>query len=268
MSDNIKLIKCPNCGANYPENERVCPFCGAENKVLTESEFQSQVDNKENEIAMELSRPQRFVEAIKKYIVFIIIAIVIIIAVAFAVFSFKKENQGPTYEVSEEFIDELQKAVDAKDYDKVSKIVYNNNLYSGRYEAYWWLADVYGEYEEVLKYEDDANHDASPEQVFMSEENRVYSVSIDLRVSMEYCLRVIWKANDYLDKNTSYGTEESIAEIRDNVYSKLAGWGVDDDTVQTMLADYIENGSSTEDDNSLISKCGEKAADVFMAEVK
>lgn len=268
MSENVKMIKCHNCGANYPITEKICPYCSAENKALAESEFQSQIASKYAQIEKERTKPQRFVDAIKKYIVFIIIAIVVLVSAAFAVYSFKKEKPAQTYEVSEEYIDELEAAVAAKDYKKVSTIVFDNNLYNGHYEAYYRLADVYDEYESVMDYEGRAYNDASPNEVFLSEENRVYSVSICARVSIEHCLRVLWKGNDYLAENTFFGTEDNIAEIVDEVYSKLDHWNIDRATVDELLADYIENGSSTEDDESLISKCGEKAAEIIMAEVK
>lgn len=267
MSENIRLIKCPNCGANYPENERECPFCGAENKVLTDAEFQSKVEQKSKAIEEELVKPRKFINATGIYILIFIVFITIAVFIAFYKYMSVKDKPA-VYDVSEEYIEELQKAVENKNYEKVERLVFDKNLYGGRYEGYCRLADVYGEFETMIKYEDEALKDASPDQVFISEENRVYAVSIDARVSMEYGLRVLWKANDYLDKNSSYGTEESIAEIRNDVYSKFNHWGIDNETVQTMLIDYIENGSSTEDDNSLISKCGETAADIILSEVK
>lgn len=267
MSKKVQLIQCPNCGANYLKEEKVCPYCGAENQSLTNQEFESQVEQKSREIAEELVKPQKFISGIGKYIIILIVFLVIV--VFFAFYNHMRVEESPvTYEVSDKYIEELEHAVEHKDYAEVEKIVFDKGLYNGRYEGYYNLADVYSEFESMVKYEDEALTAASPDELFLSEENRVYAVSIDARVSMENGLRVLWKANDYLAKDTSYGTEESIEEIRNEVYGKFSHWGVDDATLETMLNDYIENGSSTEDDNSLISKCGERAAEIILSEVK
>ncbi len=262
------MITCPNCGAQFSANERNCPYCGAEKSAFTEAEFQKQVELKNEEIAKELSKPQRFVAAVRKYIILIIIAIVVIVAAVFAIYTYHREQSGPTYEVSEEFIDELQAATEAKDYEKVVKIVFDNNLYSGKYAAYYSLADVYDEYMSLLENEQKAIENASPEQVYLAEDTRKLSVSIDASYAIEYGLRTIWFADEYIEKNTSYGTEESIIEIRDMAYEKLAYWGVDKETIATLIKDLEENGSSIAEDGSLIRQCGEYAADIIIDEVK
>jgi len=268
MGGNIQMIKCHNCGAEFAANERSCPYCGAENIAFTEKEFQEKIESKNEEIAKELSKPQRFVAAVKKYIVLIIIVIVAIIAIVFARYEYLKIQQEPTYEVSEKFIPELQEAVDNKDYDKVASIVYDNNLWSGKYVAYSQLSEVYDEYASLLKNEQKAMENASSSMTYLSEDTRVMSVSIDASYAIEYGLRTIWFADDILAKNTSYGTEENIVEIRDMAYEKLTHWGVDKETIVTLIEDLKENGSSIADDDSLISKCGEKAAEIIMNEVE
>lgn len=268
MSENVVMIKCGNCGASFASNEKYCPYCGAENTAYTELEYQKKVEATHEEIARELSKPQRFVAAVRKYLLFIIIAIVAVIGIIFACYAYFKVTDEPTYEVSTEYIDELEAAVAAKDYDKVLDYVYNKQLFSGKYEAYANLAEVYDEYISVVENEEKALNDANPDTYFMTEDTREMVVAINASYAIEYSLRTIWFADDILAKNTAYGTEDNIAELRDMAYEKLYHWELDDATINELIDDLKENGSSIADDDSLISKCGEKAASIILSEVK
>lgn len=266
MSKNSQLVQCPNCGANYLKEEKVCPYCGAENIGLAVKEFNEQVIDKTNQIVNELTRPQRFVAAVRKYLNYIIIAIIAVVIIVTAIIVVTKEKVPAVYEVSEEHIDELQAAVDAKDYDKMCKILDTYSLYGGKYRAYTRLADVYYEYESVIENENKARENASPDQFYFEESTRLMSVGIDASYCIEYGLRTIRQADDYLGEGTKYGTEDNIKELKDAVYEKLHDWGIDNSAIDALYQDYEENGSTIADDNSEIRRYGNEAAKIIIDE--
>lgn len=249
--EQVEAIKiCHNCGAGYPENEKLCPYCGAENGELAQKKFEQEIDEQNQAIEFEKSKPKRFVKAFKKKTV-IIVAVCLLIIVILVPLSIFRETGSNTYEISEEYMDELEQALAEGDYETIQTIVFDHNLYKGKYGGYANLADVYAEHARADKSLKEAENTMN-EQVFFEEETRTMSVSISVAWSIHYGLREILFADEILAKNTNYGTEEDIEKLKGMMLERFASWGITQDDIVALTEEMETDHDAIAHENSLI----------------
>lgn len=245
------IIICNNCGAKYNATEKSCPYCGFENKGLAETEFAQEIETKQDAIRLEKTKPQRFVAAFKKKTFWIVIICIVLIGGLFAIGLVNDTNKPKTYEITEEYLDELETARINHDYQTIKDLIYEKELYGGKYRGYSNLSSVYGEYKYHKQRIEDARFDIE-EETFFAEDTRQLSSGIDIAWSIHYGLRAIRSANEILAQDTAYGTEEDILQLREEIVTRFAYWGIDEELITQLTEEMESDHDAVANENSLI----------------
>lgn len=265
MSETI-MIRCPNCGAEYPSTEETCPYCTEENKDLSGRQFSKIIDNRLDEISYVKEKPKRFVKSFRKSTIIIVLAVVaLLLILGIRAFSAGEET---VYDNPDAFVDELEAAVSAGDYEKMGEILETNSLYNGVYTGYQNLDSVYREYGRLEKYKAEMYEVMEDDVHYSTDEMKERSMAIDAGCAIEYALRARREAKEILAESTHYGTEDEIQELLDEVVSVMNEWGLDDERMDIIIAELEEDSFALQDDNSELSKCSVEVAKKILAEGK
>ncbi|MBR0343181.1 MAG: zinc-ribbon domain-containing protein [Oscillospiraceae bacterium] len=126
------MVTCGNCGAQYDENEKVCPYCGAENvpvSIKEQSDYLQGISRKK--ALLNTVIPQEKAKRAEKKVhrtALVLVAFFLLFALMAAGYSIvrtkqKRYNQQEALRILEEY--------------------YVNNDYEGMYEYYWGHDDLY-----------------------------------------------------------------------------------------------------------------------------
>lgn len=69
---------CENCGAEFEENARACPFCGADNFVKSKQEHEQTVSKLREEEQRIRSLPKKVANKTTKLVVFVVLAFIVV----------------------------------------------------------------------------------------------------------------------------------------------------------------------------------------------
>lgn len=139
------MIKCANCGAQYEEQLRQCPYCGAENTELTEREYQGELDQLDRQTRELVHLPSYLVKLWTRrwgkaliLLLFAVLAAGIVTAGARAVGVYIANRGEPARQ--QKHLEMLDSYVEAEDYEAIWDYLNKHDLYGGVYSEY---SDIY-----------------------------------------------------------------------------------------------------------------------------
>ena len=141
-------MKCPNCGADYPEREPRCPYCGTINQEgIKRKTFlkrrQDFVAQKEKETAKR-SLPQAILHgAFWVMIVSVAVSILVFVGSAFFAGTMAENRDRQEEAKKEEHIAFLEQCIEEENYAPMETYLLDHGLYGEDYYLYNHMADLY-----------------------------------------------------------------------------------------------------------------------------
>ncbi|MDD6194685.1 MAG: hypothetical protein PUB19_07285 [Lachnospiraceae bacterium] len=129
---------CKNCGAEFQDNARNCPFCGADNFEQSLKEHQDTLNDSNRKAHFWNSLPERLARKGQRAIVLgLIIFLAVAAIVAVVGVSVSKVNAKREYEKQMQAVEELETLYQDKDYEGVARRYRELELgYQSKFEKY------------------------------------------------------------------------------------------------------------------------------------
>lgn len=151
----MKTIRCENCGAAFSSEEKVCPYCGAENvpvSVREQLDYLADLDQKKKELDTVV--PQEKTRRLTKKVTRIgiwagaVLLILIIAGSAFAAVRTRKRR-----ELQKQALETLERFYGTNDFAGMEQYLEEHDgLWSATYDKYQNLAEVYHYYRNGSQY--------------------------------------------------------------------------------------------------------------------
>ena len=236
------MITCRNCGAQYDDKEKVCPYCGAENVDVSIQEQNDYLQNvkKKKELLNTIVPQEKARRAEKKVhkVALVLAAFFVIFVLLAAGYSIVRMRQK-RYE-QQEALRVLEEYYVNNDYEGMYEYYWNHDdLYSATYDKYYKLSEIYHYYSSGIAYlEDDLSFAKQGEEY-----------QVDWSENVGYDLSCLFKALYLIEELKSNGyvyNEEAGAEfLKQQILPVLKQTCMlSDDEIQQAVQEY--KGSETD----------------------
>ena len=205
------MITCKYCGAQYGDDEKICPYCGSENVGVSIQEQQGYLDaiNRKKQELNTVVPQQKAKRAVKKVhrIGLVLIGLFLIFAILAAGYSVIRTKQDRYRQ--QEALKILEEYYEKNDYEGMIEYLHSKDyLYSATYDKYDKLCEVYYYYSTGLEYlESD-----------IDSIKKYGNNGVDWSESIEYDLSCFFRALyllDELERNGYvYNEEEGVKYLR------------------------------------------------------
>ena len=207
----MKQVVCENCGASFSSEERVCPYCGAENvpvSVKEQMDYIRVLKKKEAELNTVIphENAKHYTRKINQIGLWVVV-LFLLLAVIVSGFAFLRNARKRSFQ--KEALEKLEGYYQAKDFASMEEYLNDHyDLYSATFDKYNELADIYYSYrngkeylEEDLKWLKESNFDDD-------------MVAETLKYDLGYFFRGLWKIRQMEENDFIYDEQDGAEYLR------------------------------------------------------
>lgn len=235
------MITCRNCGAQYDEKEKVCPYCGAENVDVSIQEQNDYLqDMKRKKERLNTVVPQEKARRAEKKVH----RTALVLAVFFVIFVLLAAGYS--------IVRMRQRRYEQQEALRVLEEYYINNDYKGMYEYYWSHDDLYSAtYDKYYKLSEIYNYYSSgttylEEDLSFAKRSKENQVDWSENVGYDlYCLfRALYLLEELKNNGYVYNEEAGAEFLKQQILPVLKQTCMlSDDEIQQAVQEY--EGSET-----------------------
>lgn len=136
--------QCTSCGGEYENTEKMCPYCGTENKEAAGREMKHILGSYDAEAKeMETTVPKKHLKRWSRSLLAVVLIILIVLVVG-TVAAVIKGQVDSAVEAGRgnKALTQLEAYYEAEDYDAMREYCRKNDLYGYEYDKYWEVMDA------------------------------------------------------------------------------------------------------------------------------
>lgn len=216
---------CKECGGEYNDQERYCPYCKSENAKVADELKRKALHNLDKKYYTEKKRlekeiPTKVVKKGTKIIVLLAGIIFVTLLLGVLIFLIKSVITENTKEVKEEYyLKKLEQCFQDKNYEKMTELLDNtNDSYNLCYRKYEEVSFAYKYYNEWIVRE--KNEWERYLEQFSGEEN-IESASYTIYYLLKYSNQLLYETEILCNDNIYRENEEVLKGIQENAIQIL-----------------------------------------------